>query len=116
VAREHGFRDWEDASTRGQVGFDDDFEHAASAVVYGRREELTGVLTRRPELARATSAYGHRATFLHYVAANGMESRRGDSECPTTPSALQRRSSRLAPMSPRKPTCTEEDRRRSPSS
>jgi hypothetical protein len=72
VARDHGFTSW------AQVGGECDpiFELAADAVVLGRIEELDRLLADAPDLVRRRSAYGHRATLLHYTAANAVEIRR----------------------------------------
>jgi hypothetical protein len=49
------------------------FEQAVDCVIHGRSAELRSILNQRPELAQAASIYGHQATLLHYVAANGVE-------------------------------------------
>ena len=49
------------------------FERAADAVVEGDLEGLRALLLAEPDLARARSPRSHRATLLHYVAANGVE-------------------------------------------
>lgn len=49
------------------------FEAAASAVVEGDHPGLTRLLDGDPSLACARSPRSHRATLLHYVAANGFE-------------------------------------------
>ena len=46
------------------------------AVVLGRLEELDSLLADAPDLVSRRSSYGHRATLLHYTAANGVEIRR----------------------------------------
>ena len=53
-----------------------DFEAAADAVVGGDIAVLEALLHAHPELIRARSARAHRATLLHYVAANGVEDER----------------------------------------
>src|SRR5262249_10958591 len=72
VARDHGFASWP------MVGGECDpvFELAVDAVVFGRIDELDRFLIGAPDLIRRRSAYGHRATLLHYTAANGVEIRR----------------------------------------
>jgi hypothetical protein len=72
VARDHGFRSW--SSMGGKC--DPVFELAVDAVVFGRIEELDRLLTDAPDVIHRRSAYGHRATLLHYTAANGVEIRR----------------------------------------
>jgi ankyrin repeat protein len=62
----------------------DDFETAADAVVTGDSVTLTALLRRRPDLVTARSERVHRATLLHYVAANGVE----DFRQKTPPNAL----------------------------
>jgi hypothetical protein len=59
------------------------FESAVEAVVEGRRDALAALLCDDPELVRARSTRvtpfdppQHRATLLHYVAANGIEAYR----------------------------------------
>ncbi len=52
------------------------FEAAADAVVAGDLAALAPLLRADPSLVRARSARAHRATLLHYVAANGVEDAR----------------------------------------
>ena len=49
------------------------FETAAEAVVTGDLETLRSILRDDPELIRWRSTRRHRATLLHYIAANGVE-------------------------------------------
>lgn len=72
VARDHGFATW--SSIAGES--DPTFELAVDAVVHGRIDELQAMLTDHADLPVRRSAYGHRATLLHYTAANGVEIRR----------------------------------------
>jgi hypothetical protein len=72
VARDHGFTSWQLVDGR----CDRSFERAVDAVVAGRLEELRSLLAQEPDLVTRRSAYGHRATLLHYTAANGVEIRR----------------------------------------
>jgi len=81
MARAHGFASWprlvqhieglaldgSDTST---------FERAADAVVDGELATLEQLLRAEPALVRARSDRDHRATLLHYVAANGVENYR----------------------------------------
>lgn len=76
MAREHGYGAWSDVESLGDLTPDSDFEQAADAVVTGDLTALTEILDARPELARAHSCYGHRATLLHYLGANGIETYR----------------------------------------
>src|SRR5690242_13077810 len=66
VARDHGFASW--ASVAGEC--DPVFELAVDAVVLGRIDELDRLIAGAPDLIRRRSGYGHRATLLHYTAAN----------------------------------------------
>jgi ankyrin repeat protein len=50
-----------------------EFESAVEAVISGDLAALESSLKKSPELARARSIRKHRATLLHYVAANGVE-------------------------------------------
>jgi ankyrin repeat protein len=52
------------------------FERAADAVAFGDLEGLRAALDREPALVRARSPRRHRATLLHYSAANGTEAPR----------------------------------------
>jgi ankyrin repeat protein len=84
AARGYGFRDWdrlvewvEAVSREGPVAR---FESAVEAVITGGAAELERLLREDPELVRARSTVvthhdppQHRATLLHYVAANGVE-------------------------------------------
>jgi hypothetical protein len=72
AARDHGFSSWTEVSGECDPGF----ERAVDAVVLGQAAELDRLLADAPELAHRRSAYGHRATLLHYTAANGVEIRR----------------------------------------
>ncbi len=72
VARDHGFESW--SIVGGEC--DPIFELAVDAVVLGRIEQLDRLLVDAPDLISRRSGYGHRATLLHYTAANGVEIRR----------------------------------------
>jgi hypothetical protein len=72
VARDHAFSSW--SAVEGRC--DPLFEQAVDAVVFGRLKELSRLLADARDLASRRSAYGHRATLLHYTAANGVEIRR----------------------------------------
>ena len=54
----------------------DQFERAVEAVIGGDVSGLQAMLRETPELAQARSTRPHRATLLHYVAANGVEDER----------------------------------------
>ncbi len=78
VAEAHGYESWgaftqhvEEAG--GKRKPHDDFESAADAVVNGDLTTLESLVRKNPGLIRARSRRVHRATLLHYVAANGVE-------------------------------------------
>jgi hypothetical protein len=76
IATEHGFSQWTDVQALGDELFDAEFERAVDCVVMGNLSTLTTLLQQQPQLATQTSQYHHRATLLHYVAANGVETHR----------------------------------------
>src|SRR5687768_9228978 len=76
MARAHGFEHWADFAHHvedGPRGPGQEFEAAVDAVVTGDLPALESLIRQHPELIRARSARVHRATLLHYVAANGVE-------------------------------------------
>lgn len=75
IAREYGYVDWADVLERNQE-FNRDFENAVDAVVTGNMTSLRRLLNEHPSLTTQTSQFGHRATLLHYLGANGVESQR----------------------------------------
>lgn len=72
VARGHGYPDWA-AAQRDQGRPDPDFEHCVEALLAGDRDTVAAQLIRHPALVTARSHWAHRATLLHYLAANGVE-------------------------------------------
>ena len=68
-----------------EPNLDSEFERAVDAVVSGDLDTLRSMLRADPELARRRSSRKHRATLLHYVAANGVE----DDRQRTPPNALE---------------------------
>lgn len=78
LARLHDFASWPRFSAHIQAlasanSRDAEFEQAADAVVAGDIATLRAMIEANPALVRARSARDHRATLLHYVAANGHE-------------------------------------------
>ena len=77
TARRYAFESWDDlVAFAGTVGCDPAvarFETAVEAVVAGDLPALRTMLGDDPGLARARSRRRHRATLLHYIAANGVE-------------------------------------------
>lgn len=76
VAREHGFRNWDDVVDNGPTAIDIEFEAAVDAVTTGNVAALRSLLAAAPRLRHQRSTFGHRAALIHYVAANGVETRR----------------------------------------
>jgi ankyrin repeat protein len=78
IARAHGFENWPafaaqiTAQTR-RNSPESQFEAAVDAIVGGDAPALERLLQENPKLIRARSTREHRATLLHYVAANGVE-------------------------------------------
>src|SRR5258708_426580 len=78
IARSHGFESWNRFSAHigAMVAANSSvtkFEQAVDAIVAGDTEALERLLGESPELIQARSTREHRATLLHYVAANGGE-------------------------------------------
>ncbi len=79
LARQHGYADWatvEAAQDRPNAMPIAMFERAVEAVLSGELDVLERLFHKAPELATMRSHFGHRATLLHYVAANGVETYR----------------------------------------
>lgn len=76
IAREHGFADWAAVAAHRDQPVDARFEAAVDAIVSGDPDALRALLDTDPTLVRARSPFGHHATLVHYVAANGVESSR----------------------------------------
>ncbi len=76
IAREHGFADWDEVKSLKNVTLDSEFERTVDALLSGDVQQLGERLRANPELVRQASQYGHRATLLHYIGANGVESYR----------------------------------------
>ena len=81
LARLYNFRDWPALAVYVEAVTRDSspvlrFESAVEAVITGDRRTLESLLAENPELLRARSTRTTRATLLHYIAANGVESYR----------------------------------------
>lgn len=81
IARAHGFESWPRLASHLEAlatasSAISSYEAAADAIVDGDADRLTALLRRTPGLIRARSTREHRATLLHYVAANGVENYR----------------------------------------
>jgi hypothetical protein len=81
IARAHGFESWPrfakylEALVRSHSS-ESKFEGAVEAIVGGDITTLKHLVRQNPELVHSRSTREHRATLLHYVAANGVESYR----------------------------------------
>jgi hypothetical protein len=76
IAHEHGFADWAAVAAHRDQPVDAHFEAAVDAIVSGDPDALHALLEADPALVRTRSPFGHHATLVHYVAANGVESTR----------------------------------------
>lgn len=78
IARAHGYENWPAFTTQitaqaRRNSRESQFEAAVDAIVGGDAPALERLLRENPGLTRTRSAREHRATLLHYVAANGVE-------------------------------------------
>jgi hypothetical protein len=76
IAREYGFKDWAAVLETGDHAPDTCFEAAVDTLIAGNLPQLRQMLNADPGLVRARSPHGHRATLLHYLGANGVETHR----------------------------------------
>lgn len=72
LSRELGFTDWDDALTR-SASIDPEFENCVDLVLAGNLASLKDAVKDNAELVTQQSSFGHRATLLLYLAANGVE-------------------------------------------
>jgi hypothetical protein len=73
VARAHGFAAWAAVSAERDRPVEPRFESAVDAIVSGDPDTLRTLLDAHPGLVATRSPFGHHATLVHYVAANGVE-------------------------------------------
>jgi ankyrin repeat protein len=78
LARAHDFQTWTEFAGHLEHPFKGpaegrEFDAAADAIVSGNVPTLMSLLRENPKLVSARSSRKHRATLLHYVAANGVE-------------------------------------------
>ena len=76
IAREYGFKEWSEVEAIKGRASDVVFENAVDTMLSGGLASLREQIRNTPDLLRARSQYGHRATLLHYVGTNGVESYR----------------------------------------
>ena len=72
IAREHGFTTAE-AALANKTPLHREFEQALTAMMQGDINRLDALLGSDPGLIDMQSPYGHQATLLNYMAANGVE-------------------------------------------
>ncbi len=78
LARAHGFESWTkfarhiESLSRANTPTSN-FEQAVDAIITGDLKKLAALLHKNPKLIHARSTRQHRATLLHYIAANGVE-------------------------------------------
>ncbi|MDH5610816.1 MAG: hypothetical protein OEY56_15170 [Cyclobacteriaceae bacterium] len=71
ILAEYGYISWQEIKEK--KSFDEVFERAVDCVVRGRVFELGQLLDQNPGLIDQKSQFGHEASLIHYVAANGVE-------------------------------------------
>jgi hypothetical protein len=76
VAGAHGFSSWAAAEADGQARADPVLEAAIESLLAGDIAAVRRAMVEYPDLVERRSHYGHRATLLHYLAANGVETYR----------------------------------------
>lgn len=76
IAREYGYKSWDAVEALSHTPPNAAFEAALDTMLAGDRTAFEQALTDRPALAAAKSDFGHRATLLHYLGANGVETHR----------------------------------------
>ena len=76
IAREYGYADWATVEALGEKRVNVRFETALDTMQAGDLLELKNCIEKTPELATTASVFGHKATLLHYLGANGVESHR----------------------------------------
>jgi hypothetical protein len=76
IAREHGFKDWNQVESLQDGTCDGSFEAAVDTMLSGALFSLRELVLGTPGLLTARSRYGHGATLLHYCGTNGVESYR----------------------------------------
>jgi len=76
IAREYGFKNWNDVDSIGDRRSNVKFEKAVNTMLSGNLVLLKVLIGETPDLISARSQYGHSATLLHYAGTNGVESYR----------------------------------------
>lgn len=76
LSREYGYPGWAAVEALGDAAPDRRFEQTVETMLEGALAELAARLAEAPDLAWQRSEFGHRATLLHYLGANGVETHR----------------------------------------
>ena len=76
MAAEYGFATWDEVESLAKTKFDNHFEACVDNMLNGDLKQLQSALKDNPGFATQRSQYGHKATLLHYLSANGVESYR----------------------------------------
>lgn len=76
ICREYGFVDWQSVESLQDLPPNIMFEQALDVMLSGDITLLQTLIDETPELTMECSRYGHQATLLHYLGANGVESYR----------------------------------------
>lgn len=76
IASEYGYENWSKVKALSDTIYDVEFESCVDLMLNGRIDQLAQALSNNPTLAVQQSQYGHQATLLHYLAANGVETHR----------------------------------------
>ena len=73
IAREYGFKNFDDVTREGKYRFDPLFELSVDYLVQGNYEKLEDIVFDNPRLVSQPSDFGHAAQLIHYTAVNGIE-------------------------------------------
>lgn len=76
MSLEYGFSGWQEVEKLEDTKIDMVFEQALDDLLSGNINALRSRLNANPDLVSAQTKYGHSATLLHYLGANGVESHR----------------------------------------
>lgn len=75
VALQFGYKDWNEVIYQDQ-SLSLSFERAIDMILNGNIEDLNSLIDADPDVLNRHSSFGHRASLLHYLAANGVETHR----------------------------------------
>jgi hypothetical protein len=75
IVQQIGYTDWEKVIEM-ESKIDSIFEQAIDTMMDGKYDEFKVVLDQHPHLVHTQFAFGHRASLIHYIAANGVDTHR----------------------------------------